>query len=221
MEPLIQLTRDKTIVRGSKENLASLRAAFLTQHWLRLPQFASPDILRLIQNGLSDDIFQLRIHEGIARELATGPDAGWSLLTVLFNDLALFETIREITGCQEIQCFTGRIYRMNPGTDHYDAWHDDLGGHRLVAMSLNLAEEPHQGGVLQIRDRGTRQILAEVDNTTYGDAIIFDLSPELQHRVTSVVGAVPRTAFAGWFRSYPSIRQLFTGDHSFADEHGH
>ena len=91
MEPLIQLTRDKTIIRGSEANRASLRSAFLTQHWLRLPQFASPDILQLVQSGLSEDAFQLRIHEGIARELATGPNAGWSLLTVLFNDLALFE----------------------------------------------------------------------------------------------------------------------------------
>lgn len=221
MEPLIQLTRDKIIIRGSKANLASLKSVFLAQRWLRLPQFASPEILRLVQSGLSENAFQTRIHEGIGRELATGADAGWSLLTVLFNDLALFETMREITGCQEIQCFTGRIYRMNSGSDHYDSWHDDVAGHRLVAMSLNLAEEPHQGGVLQIRDRATRQILAEVDNTIYGDAIIFDISPDLQHRVTSVVGAVPRTAFAGWFRSYPSFRQLLAGEDVAAllDEH--
>lgn len=38
-------------------------------------------------------------------------------------------------------------------------------------------------------------------NTGPGDGIVFRLAHHLQHRNTSMRGAVPKTAFAGWFRS--------------------
>ena len=116
-----------------------------------------------------------------------------------------------------MQCFTGRIYRMNSGGDHYDSWHDDVSGHRLIALSLNLATQAHQGGVLQIRERASKRVLHEVVNTTVNDAIIFKISRELQHRVTTVEGTASRTAFAGWFRSQPSFRDLIFMNKSGAD----
>ena len=44
-----------------------------------------------------------------------------------------------------------------------------------------------------------------------GDAIVFKLADNLQHRNTPLIGSVAKTAFAGWFRShqpdyYSSIR---------------
>lgn len=213
-DPLLELTKSQTLFRGSREDLETLKTTFDRQHWLRLPQFVAPDLLRRIQNDLAAGEFRAKVHEGIGRELVTGPDGAFSLVTFLVNDPRLFELVGHITGCRDIQCFTGRIYRMNPGSEHYDSWHDDVEGHRLIAMSLNLATMPHEGGVLQIRERASRRILQEVTNTTYGDAIIFRISRELQHRVTAVDGAVARTAFAGWFRSRPSFRDLISGKHA-------
>jgi hypothetical protein len=48
--------------------------------------------------------------------------------------------------------------------------------------------------------------LQEVTNTGLGDAIVFRLSDDLQHRINEVRGAQPKTAFAGWFRSDPALR---------------
>jgi hypothetical protein len=92
---------------------------------------------------------------------------------------------------------------MLPGSGHYDSWHDDLGDYRLVAMSLNLSREVYSGGVLRIRHHATGQIVHAVANTGLGDAILFRITPELDHYVTEVEGAVPKTAFAGWFKSQP------------------
>jgi hypothetical protein len=35
------------------------------------------------------------------------------------------------------------------------------------------------------------------------------VSPALRHRVTAVAGGVPRTEYAGWFRSAPDFEELF------------
>jgi hypothetical protein len=219
-DPLVQLTRTQTLFRGTQDDLAALRSTYDQQHWLRLPQLVSPDLLEIARNDLAERGFRPYEHQGIGKELLLRPGTALSLLVFLMNDPRLFELIAQITGRTGIQCFTGRVYRMDPGSDHYDDWHDDLGGHRLVAMSLNLATEPHQGGLLQIRERASKRILQEVTNTTYGDAIIFRLAPELQHRVSSLDGACPRTAFAGWFRSQPTFQALLSGDQTLdMDDH--
>jgi hypothetical protein len=68
-------------------------------------------------------------------------------------------------------------------------------------MSVNLSPEIYGGGTLQLRNAHTRRVLREVANTGPGDAILFQIAPDLQHPVTAVTGAVPKSAFAGWFQS--------------------
>ncbi len=78
----------------------------------------------------------------------------------------------------------------------------------MVAMSINLSPEPYQGGFLQIRDRTSKKILHEIANVGSGDAVLFRISNLFQHRVRPVKGNVPKTAYAGWFRSKPDFRFL-------------
>jgi hypothetical protein len=128
-----------------------------------------------------------------------------SALVFFANDPQVLASIAEITGCGRIGCFDGRVYRLAAARGHLDSWHNDLMDHRMVAMSVNLTPEPYEGGVLQIRDRRTGEILHEAKNAGIGDALVFRLAPELQHRVTPVEGNVARTAFAGWFKSEPNF----------------
>jgi hypothetical protein len=121
------------------------------------------------------------------------------------NDEKLFQFIEDITGCDRINCFEGRVYRVNPNEGHHDSWHNDIGEGRLVGMSLNLSREVYSGGRLQIRERESGTLISEAVNTGSGDAVIFRLSRDLQHRITEVEGSASKTAFAGWFRSRPNI----------------
>jgi len=70
---------------------------------------------------------------------------------------------------------------------------------RLVAMSVNLSTKSYQGGVLQIRKKKSHQVIAEIQNVGLGDAVLFRVSEELEHRVTSVQGGLAKVTFAGWF----------------------
>jgi hypothetical protein len=127
------------------------------------------------------------------------------------NDEQLFRLLEEVTGCGRIRCFRGRVYRMLPGPEFYHGWHDDVAGSRLAAMSINLSGEAYRGGVLQIREAGSKRILQEVANPGAGDAVVFRVSRQLEHRINEVEGCVPRTALAGFFESEPDYRTVFRG----------
>jgi hypothetical protein len=205
--PMIRLTRQGTVFSGSVENLEELQVEFARRHYLRLPALLDAELLDFVQQKIDAGEFEERVHEGIAsnRELCMTGNAAFGALLFVMNDEKLFRTIQDLTGCGQIRCFAGRVYRVNPGEGHHDSWHNDIGEDRLVGMSINLSREVYSGGVLQIRDHDSREIVGEVNNVRAGDAVVFRLSPTLQHRITEVDGQTSKTAFAGWFKAEPNF----------------
>ena len=204
---MIQVTRRGTELSGSTEALGALRDQFGQNHCFMLPGFLETELLDLIQRQIDRGEFRERVHEHIDsnKELCLTESAAFGALLFLMNDEKLFQLIQEVTQCDRIGCFEGRVYRVNPGDGHHDSWHNDIGEGRLVGMSLNLSREVYSGGVLQIRNRDSGALVSEAANTGSGDAVIFRLSPELQHRITEVEGSASKTAFAGWFRAQPNV----------------
>ena len=191
-------------------DVKSLRAQFDQRHYLQFPQFLAPDTLEFVQSQIDGAEFYERVHDRIAsnKELCMTGNAGFGALLLLVNDDKLFELIQQVTGCARIRCFEGRVYRVSAGAGHHDAWHNDIGDHRLIGMSVNLSREVYAGGILQIRDRASGEIVSEVSNVGPGDAVIFRLSENLQHRITDVEGNTSKSAFAGWFKSQPDFVSL-------------
>lgn len=128
---------------------------------------------------------------------------------LLLNNPKLFTLLRQITDCPQIKCFSGRIYRNLPNTNHHLEWHDDLEvKERLIGISINLSAEKYLGGFFQIRKKKSKEILGQIESQNAGDAHIFRISPELQHRVTPTNGLSTRTAAAGWFMSEPDASEI-------------
>jgi hypothetical protein len=204
---MISVGRPGVTGYDSVRDAEPLRSQFDQQHYLQLPGFFQPEILNLIQRHIDQGAFSERVHEGIAsnKELCMEGNAAVGALLLCVNDEKLFQIIGEVTRCPSIRCFEGRVYQVRAGQGHHDSWHDDFGDHRLVGMSVNLSREMYAGGVLQIRERKSRKIVAEVPNPKRGDAIIFRLSDGLQHRITEILGELPKTAFAGWFKAQPDF----------------
>lgn len=203
-KPTIQLTRSGAVFTGSDEQVDALRRQFQERHFVHLRELLEPELLRHLVQRVQSARFEERTREGIGKEL-WGSDPGIrGGLGFLLNDPAFLGLVERITQCGEIGCFEGRVYRLVPKEGHLDSWHDDLASGRLVAMSLNLSTQKYVGGVLQIRKRGSADVLAEVENQGLGDAVLFQLRSDLEHRVTNLRGSAPRTAFAGWFYPEPS-----------------
>ena len=206
----IQIGKSGLVYSGSAEDLGALRAQFDRQHHLRFPELLGPELLDVLQTKVRQGEFYERVHEGIGanKELCMTSNSASAALLFLVNDKKLFQVIQAVTQCDQIGCFQGRVYRVNPGCGHHDSWHNDIGEHRLIGMSINLSREVYSGGMLQIRDHTSGEVVCDVPNAGIGDAVIFRLSHRLQHRITDVEGTASKTAFAGWFRAQPDFLSL-------------
>jgi hypothetical protein len=195
----------------TEPDAAALREQFDRDHCVKIEGFLAPDALAMVQRFTGEVAFVPRVHDGIGAELCLPDGRAVRLMFFLVNDPALFAVVRQVTGCARIGCFTGRLYRMAPGAGNHDSWHSDVVEERMIGMSVNLGG-PYQGGVFQIRERESTRLLGELPNIVPGDAILFRIDERLQHWITPIAGHVPKTAFAGWFRSAPEFLSLVDRD---------
>jgi hypothetical protein len=204
--PVIQIQPSGLVLRGS---LDPLRDEFARNHHVRLPNFVEPRLLGLVLHHVEQGRFVDRSHGRIGTEECLLPGTATGILQLVFNDSSLLRVISAIADCGELRCFDGRVYRMTPGAGHYDSWHSDAGKDRRIGISVNLSREPYEGGCLEIRPASETEATQAVANPGLGDAVMFRISPDLRHRVTSIAGSRPRTAYAGWFCSKPDFETLF------------
>jgi hypothetical protein len=185
-------------------DLVELAHQFERLHAFCLPRLLDQELLQKISVRLEHCEWITREDGAIAKEAAPSDLAPANVLNFVANTSEFLDLMRQVTGCHSIRWFGGRIYRMEPGADHFDSWHADVGTthrDRLLGMSINLSPRPYQGGVFRLREEASADILCELSNTGPGDAICFRISSALKHMVTPLVGTEPKTAFAGWFRS--------------------
>jgi hypothetical protein len=201
----VQLTRAGAVVDASDSEIDALRSEFDRRHCILLRQVVEPGLLATLQRAIADANFFEKTNVNIGDEMRVRPGAVASAFEFLTNDPALFAFVRRISGCSRIGSYRGRVYRLLPRPGHMSDWHNDLLPHRMLTMSINLGPVPYEGGILQIRDRNSGEILTEIANTGPGDATIFQIADSLQHRVTPLTGMVPRTACAGWFMDEPDF----------------
>jgi hypothetical protein len=197
MPPLIQLTRRGTVANDA--DVAALRRTFAAEHCAKLIGLIEPSVLHDVRAHIDRGTFREFVHGSIAAELRLEDGVCTVLLHFLTNDPQLFRLVESVSGWTGIRGFAGRVYRRFSGGRHHDDWHGDVDGRRLVGMSINLSADVYDGGVFEMRDATTGRPLATLSNVGFGDAILFRLSDRLEHRVSEVRGAVPKTAFAGWF----------------------
>jgi len=209
---MVQFTRAGLAAGEAPADLEQLRREFGDRHCIRLRRLLAGDLLALVRREVAQAAFVDRAHGTIGLEGAMQFNAAFTLLSFVSNDPRFFGFVERVTGCGRIAAFVGRVYRMVPGTAHYDSWHSDTIGDRLIGMSINLSPEVYGGGVFQLRDRASKAMIAEAPNTGEGDAILFRIDEALEHRVTPLEGSATKTAFAGWFVSKPDFLSMLAGN---------
>jgi hypothetical protein len=197
---VIQLTRKGTVFSGSNTDLRALRAQFERDDYIIIPKLIEPDLMDIVLRRIEAAPFQREEYNGIVSQSIMNDPATFHIFSFLMNAPAFHRFVERVTACRRIAGFRGRVYRMSAARNDQITWHTDVFDHRLIAISLNLTPQHFQGGVLQIKHRGSDEILHEVRNTGLGDALLLRVARRLKHRVLPVEGDVPRTAMSGWFR---------------------
>ena len=201
----LQIGINRVLVPTDAEIL-EWRERYAEYRCIRLPEFFDARLTTWLRSRLAGAVFQERVHGGIDPppvDLALADRSLLAMVTTIVNDSGVFKTVRAITLCDPIGCYEGIIYRMESGRNHRDTWHGDMDGNRMVTVSVNLGD-PYEGGMLQIRERSSGRFVHEAANTRPGDAILFALGDDLEHRVTDVTGTTPKLALAGWFQRRPA-----------------
>ncbi|MEP5570013.1 MAG: 2OG-Fe(II) oxygenase [Halioglobus sp.] len=203
----IQLSFSGAQVQVCAARLSALRAHFYEHDWVRLPCLLEEPLLQRIVGLIQAESFLEVSHEDMRddTELRLNDCAGERALELVHNNSQLFRLVEEVAQCDHIGSFLGRTYRFERGSGHQYRWHTDVADSRLVGLSLNLSTERYQGGDLHIRKCGRPNSEQRVENTVLGDALIFRIAEDTEHRVAPVVSTQPKTAFAGWFCAHPEF----------------
>lgn len=172
----------RVVLAGEPGDLETLRATFERDHCVRLSDFLSGPLLERLSSYVADG------EDGKAE----------ALLFMLLNDAEVFGHVRAITGCRRIGRFEGDLVSTAPGPEHAEHWHGYIFGHGMVSMTVDVSPHPHSGGVLELRDRHSQELVARAE-TSPGDALLARVAPFLQERVTAVEGELPRTVYTGRF----------------------
>jgi hypothetical protein len=208
----IVLGTTSTDISLSADGRAQLQKTFRERHFVQLPGLLSAPLLDAIASELDQATFRRAVYENVGSDLRMAANGALEALHLATNDRRFLDFVEAMTDCRPLSVFAGRIYRMIPGANHEADWHDDLFGDRRIGMSINLGRRPYRGGLFQLRRAGQSDPAGEVHNTGPGDAIVFRLGRDLEHRVTPLGGEEAKTAFAGWFRPGPSFQESIAGD---------
>ncbi len=206
--PPLQIRTQGPVVNATHQEMAELRAEFDEFRCVKLRGLVSPDLLDLVIGWLRTEDFSDMVHGGVAFELTTMQSIGVHTLQLLLNHIVVRSTMEAITGIAPLRYFGGRIYRLVPGSGHRADWHDDVADGRQIGLSVNLNTEPFSGGCFEIRRRATRQIIRPMPNHTLGDAIVFRIDRDLEHRVSPIEGQRAKTAFAGWYHDTAGFTEM-------------
>jgi hypothetical protein len=198
---MIQLSLTGFRAELSPAGRTAIQAEFAEFHTFQVREFLDPGFLAFVLERLRPQDFIPRPHGKIGNELAvdTQTNIGVHSLQLRMNDKHLAAFMEEITGIHPLKHFEGRVYRMMPGPEYFDSWHDDFSDGRRLGVSINLSTAPYRGGMFSIRHQDSDQPLRHLPNLGPGDAIFFRIAKDLKHMVSGVTGEAGKTAFAGWF----------------------
>lgn len=183
------------------------QSEFAQRHCIVLKDFVDKSILRHVPRMLNNGEFYTREesfkHSGKvwARELKMRDhELLPRMFFLLLNQPRLFDAIADLTGSEkDISSFDGRCYKRTSGDKSFDTWHTDNIRNRLYGLSINLSTKSFNGGDFQIRNMETGDIFQTISKTRFGDAHLFRIHKSIEHKVFPVLGAEPRSVYAGWF----------------------
>ena len=196
-----KLNLDKSLIEKYKEEYNRTSCIFI-------PGLIPANVLVFLLKQLEQTSFEIKTE--MDQEYKFGkvlfiPQESSVIFTfnMLFNDTGLFKSLQQITCCETIGNFNGRIHRSED-TDHEIDWHGDNADNRLLAMTVSLGYDEYSGAKFQLRKKNEEHIMREFGQIKAGDAFIFKIAPELEHRLTPLLSG-KRTVGVGWFRSNSSM----------------
>lgn len=153
------------------------------------------DLLFLLSTYFQKREFEKRwILQDTASEFSLKLGHSNEKLTAYFNQKKIHKIFSDITG-ENIRYITQRLYYNTNETVplgwHIDTREDDTQTDRVAALRLELSDAPYTGGEFEIEMNKEKTL--KFSQLKYGQAIIFKIEKQFQHRVTQVESGVRKS----------------------------
>lgn len=177
------------------------RAEFARRRALVWPDALGGALLQRLMTACDKAQFVSDPVDGLGhREIERGSPAGPAIGLAL-RRAPLFRWLEWVTDCAPIASVEGRVVQTWPCAGDELLWHDDMndGGVRRLGVTIALGREAYSGGAFEMRPVGQRVPSFRWLHDRPGTALIFEVSPRLEHRVRPLTAGGPRRVYTGWF----------------------
>lgn len=175
-------------------------ASFARCRAMVCPQALDPPLLAMLLEVFRTARFTPDPVDRVGRREIETPHLAGAALTLALARPNFFRWIEEATQCGPLGAIDGRVTQLRAAEGHGLRWHDDRNDpRRRLGITIDLSEQPYEGGLFELRLGKTREVLLRFRHAAPGTALIFDLAPGLEHRVRPLTSGGPRRVYAGWF----------------------
>lgn len=196
---MLQVGGSRLTAAPTPRQRAALVERYRRRHWVRLPGFLEPRLLRTLRAQLNRSRFvQKTASETNCLEMVEGRGLP-GIIALLLGQEPFFDFVRQATRSPaRIRGMVGYVSRLRDSGEHYVNWHSDM---RLLKRRLTDATllvnlgGPYAGGRTLLRVPGGRVVRFSVPRA--GDAVLF--RGMLPHRSERVRGRRAKTLYVGWF----------------------
>lgn len=136
------------------------------------------------------------------RQIEPGIQPASRALELAVRRAPLLRWLERVAGCGPLERVEGEVAAHRPGGEDYLSWHQDTHkpGRRL-ALVIDLSDAAYEGGMFELRDKATGQMLVRHHHREAGSALLFRIADTLEHRVLPVTAGGPRRVFACGFHA--------------------
>ncbi len=181
-------------------DVAEAKAQFARYRAMHLGQVFEPGFLQTLLRFSAETVFGPEESNAGFREKELPPKRVGRVISLALNRPELLRWLEEVTGCERLESFAGKLAQTLRRKGDELVWHDDYskGELRRLAVVIDMSTEQYEGGEFQLRMREDKTPLLEHHYERVGSALIFEVGREVEHRVLPLVSGGPRRIFAGW-----------------------
>lgn len=178
---------------------AEVAGLFARQRAVVCRNALNPDLLaRLVRVSASVKMVSDPV-EHLGHRWIEQPSIVGAAIELAINRPVLIDWLAGVAGRSRLGKAEGRLVETRPGGVDGLIWHDDQIPGAQLGITVHLRDAGYDGGAFELREKASRTALFHHAEARAGDVVIFDVSPQFEHRVTPIASGTPRLVYTGWF----------------------
>jgi hypothetical protein len=204
---VLSLSPLQTVIRDDPTLRRTLSEEFARCHALAFSAALDMGFVEILRQVRMRATYVTQTLPGIGNRDIEGPPhtAGRTICAALEHP-ELTGWLGAVTGLAPLTHMIGKVAEFVPRSEAALDWHTDAaaeGWRRKLAITINLSDQPFDGGLFELRERATGKIVVSHSHRGLGSMLVFRISERLDHRVQPITSGGPRRMFSGWFYGPP------------------